>query len=286
MAETELPTYECILLDRDGPLTWLTLNRPEKLNAMNGVLLQELSAALDVLAKDGATRVIAVRGAGRAFCAGYDIERTDDAHEVDIVEDYLTHVGYLNRFMAIWDHPKPVIAAVHGYCLAGATQLCTFCDMTVIAEDAVVGWPSLPMGGGYISPLWVPLVGPKRAKQMSFVAGSRISGQTASDWGWANYAVPAAELEDSVRQLAHSIARIPAGTLRMKKMAINRVADAMGFRNIVPMGAETDALLHYSADVKALAALIQEHGLKQAIARFDEGSSTSPAPRAAADGLA
>ena len=247
MVSPQPPTYECIRLDRDGPLTWLTLNRPDKLNAMNRQLLEELSAALSVLAEDGATRVIAIRGAGRAFSAGYDIERSDDAHEVDIVDDYLTHAGYLNRFLQIWDHPKPVIA-----------------------EDAVVGWPSLPLGGGYISPLWVPLVGPKRAKQMSFVAGSRISGQTASDWGWANYAVPAAELEANVRELAVGIARIPASTLRMKKMAINRVADVMGFRTTVAMGAETDALLHYSAEVRALAALIQEHGLKAAIARFRE----------------
>jgi enoyl-CoA hydratase/carnithine racemase len=272
MVSPQPPTYECIRLDRDGPLTWLTLNRPDKLNAMSRQLLEELSAALSLLAEDEATRVIAIRGAGRAFSAGYDIERSDDAHEVDIVDDYLTHAGYLNRFLQIWDHPKPVIAAVHGYCLAGATQLCTFCDITVIAEDAVVGWPSLPLGGGYISPLWVPLVGPKRAKQMSFVAGSRISGQTASDWGWANYAVPAAELEANVRELALGIARIPASTLRMKKMAINRVADVMGFRTVVPMGAETDALLHYSAEVRALAALIQEHGLKEAIARFREGA--------------
>jgi enoyl-CoA hydratase/carnithine racemase len=274
MAKSSLPTFESILLERDGPLTWLTLNRPDKLNAMSKKLLEEFGTALDFLAEDLGTRVIAIRGAGRAFSAGYDIERSDDAHEVDIVDDYLTHAGYLNRFLAIYDHPKPVIAAVHGYCLAGATQLATFCDITVVAEDAVIGWPALPMGGGFISPLWVPLVGPKRAKQMSFVAGSRISGKTASDWGWANYAVPAAELEENVRQLALSISRIPASTLRMKKMAINRVADAMGFRNIVPMGAETDALLHYSAEVKALADLIQQHGLKGAIARFTDGPKT------------
>ena len=270
MAEAKLPTYQNILLDRDGPLTWLTLNRPEKLNAMSRALLEEFSAALAHLALDDSTRVIAIRGAGRAFSAGYDIERSDESHEVDIVDDYLTHAGYLDRFLEIWDHPKPVLACVHGYCLAGATQLCTFCDITVVAEDAVIGWPSLPLGGGYISPLWVPLVGPKRAKQMSFVPGSRISGRTASDWGWANYAVPAPDLEEDVSRLAASIATIPAATLRMKKMAINRVADVMGFRNIVPMGAETDALLHYSAGVKQLADLIQELGLKGAIARFKE----------------
>jgi enoyl-CoA hydratase len=275
MTPSSLPAYRAILLERDGPLTWLTLNRPDKLNAMNSTLLEELSAALALLAKHDDTRVIAIRGAGRAFSAGYDIERSDSASEteLDIVDDYEVHVGFLNRFLQIWDHPKPVIAAVHGYCLAGATQLCVFCDITVVAEDAVIGLPSMPTGGGYITPLWVPLVGPKRAKQMSFVAGSKISGKTASDWGWANYAVPASELEENVRQLAWSIARIPARTLRMKKLAINRVADVMGFRTAVPMGAETDALLHYSAAVKELMESIQEHGLKEAIARFNAADS-------------
>src|ERR1700682_14241 len=187
MTPSSLPAYKAILLERDGPLTWLTLNRPDKLNAMNGTLLEELSAALAVPAKHDDTRVIAIRGAGRAFSAGYDIERSDSAPEtdLDIVDDYEVHVGFLNRFLQIWDHPKPVIAAVHGYCLAGATQLCVFCDITVVAEDAVIGLPSMPTGGGYITPPWGPLVRPKRAKQMSFVAGSKISGKTASDWGWA-----------------------------------------------------------------------------------------------------
>ena len=270
MTAAALPTYRTILLEREGPLTWLTLNRPEKLNAMNATVLSEFSQALEVLETHEDTRVIVIRGAGRAFSAGYDIERSEDGpHEVDIVDDYVTHVGYLNRFMKIWDHPKPVIACVHGYCLAGATQMCVFTDLTVVAEDAVIGLPAMPLGGGYITPMWTPLVGPKRAKQMSFVAGSKISGKTASDWGFANYAVPRAELEQNVRELALSIARIPAPILRMKKMAINRVMDVMGFRNAVLMGAETDALLHYSGEVKALVGSIQEHGLKEAIARFD-----------------
>src|SRR5262245_1618400 len=276
----ELPGYETILLERDGPLTWLTFNRPERLNAMNTKLLDELRGALAVLAKDDDTRVIAIRGAGRAFSAGYDVQRDslEGSEHRDIVEDYDVHVGYIDRFLELWDHPKPIIAAVHGYCLAGATQLCVFCDITVLAEDAVIGLPSLPIGGGYITPLWVPLVGPKRAKQMSFVAGSQISGSTASDWGWANYAVPADELEADVRRLAHDIARIPSPVLRMKKVAINRVADVMGFRTIAPMGAEPDALLHYSEPGQGRFACIREHGLKGAIARFR--GEEPPAPKA------
>ena len=270
---TTLPDYQAIRLERDGGLTWLTLNRPERLNAMNWTLLEEFSQALDLLAKDEETRVIAIRGEGRAFCSGYDIERDEaeiSGHR-DIVDDHDLLVKHLSRFLQIWEHPKPVIACVHGYCLAGATQMCVFCDITVVAEDAVIGLPSIPIGGGYITPLWVPLVGPKRAKQMSFVAGSKISGRTASEWGWANYAVPADELEANVRDLAHEIAKIPAPILRMKKVSLNRVADVMGFRNIVQMGSETDALLHYSSAVSALTDMIRESGLKGAIARFNAG---------------
>jgi enoyl-CoA hydratase/carnithine racemase len=277
MAATGLGEYENLLLEREKGLTWLTLNRPHRLNAMSPALLNEFTQALAVLADDDQTRVIAIRGAGRAFCSGYDIERdsTKIGTDHDPVEDHDRLYKNMNRFLQIWDHPKPVIACVHGYCLAGATQLCVFCDITVVAEDAVIGLPSLPIGGGFITPLWTPLVGPKRAKQMSFVAGSKISGKTAADWGWANYAVPADELEDNVRQLALDIAKIPASVLRMKKIAINRVWDAMGFRNIVPMGAETDALLHAARDVKKLGAVLQQDGLKAAIARFNEGTAWS-----------
>jgi enoyl-CoA hydratase len=265
----DLPAYESILLERERALTWIVLNRPDKLNAMNATLLDEFADALRLLESDEQTRVVAIRGAGRAFSTGYDIERGEGPHEeVDIVEDYVVHADYIRRFMQIWDHPKPVLAAVHGYCLAGATQLCTFADMTIVADDAVIGWPMLPVGGGYISPLWVPLVGPKRAKQMSFVAGSRITGTTAADWGWANYAVPADDLMADVRKLAADIAKIPSSVLRMKKVAINRVADVMGFRNIAPMGAETDALLHYSSAIAEMTGSIREHGLKKAIALF------------------
>jgi enoyl-CoA hydratase len=274
-ATPELPSYRAIELERDGSLTWLSLNRPERLNAMNWTLLEELSKALTFLVTDATTRVVAIRGAGRAFCSGYDIERDESeiagAEERDIVEDHDLLVQHLSRFLQIWDHPKPIIAAVHGYCLAGATQLCVFCDITVVAEDAIIGLPALPAGGGFITPLWTPLVGPKRAKQMSFVPSSRISGTTASEWGWANYAVPAEELESNVRELARNIAKIPAPILRMKKMSINRVAEVMGFRTIVNMGAETDALLHFSNPVKQLAGMIRESGLKGAIARFDAG---------------
>jgi enoyl-CoA hydratase len=271
-----LASYETLKIENEGALTWLTLNRPDKLNAMSDQLLAELSDALDATARDDDVRVVAIRGAGRAFSTGYDISSDSDevggAHERDITDDRIRLTGNIDLFLKVWDHPKPVIAAVHGYCLAGATQLCVFCDVTVLAEDAKIGLPSIPIGGGYITPLWTWLVGPKRAKQMSFVAGSTIDGKTASDWGWANYAVPADQLEDDVRALAKEIAKIPAPILTVKKLAINRTMEIQGFRTAAPMGADYDALLHHSSPVKQLNDLIVEHGLKEAISRFDEGA--------------
>ncbi len=267
-------TYETLLVEHEGPISWITLNRPHRLNAMNDRLMAELGTALAELRTSGGP-VLGIRGAGRAFSSGYDIENDSEemtgSAERDITEDHNRLEGNLKRFLEIWDHPKPVIAAVHGYCLAGATQLCMFTDITVVAEDSRIGLPSLPMGGGYITPLWTPFVGPKRAKQMSFVPSSQIDGKTAELWGWANYAVPADELMDNVRELAARIATIPSPILRVKKMAINRVWDVMGFRNTVLMGAESDALLHASRPVQALNALITEHGLKGAIAKYSAG---------------
>lgn len=268
--------YETVRLDREGGLTWLVLNRPHRLNAMNWTLLRELSEALDYLATDDETRVIAIRGEGRAFCSGYDIEKDESeiGEERDIVDDYELLLSHVNRFIKIWDHPKPVIGAIHGYCLAGGTQLAVYTDITVVAENAVIGLPSIPAGGGFITPMWTPFVGPKRAKQMSFVPASKISGTTAAEWGWANYAVPEDELFDDVRRLAQEISKVPAPILRMKKMAINRVADIMGFRTTATLGAETDALLHYSSSVTALADMIRESGLKGAIERFNAGEGS------------
>jgi enoyl-CoA hydratase len=267
---------DAILLERDGSLAWLTLNRPEKLNAINPAMLQELDAALAELKGDDGVRVVALRGAGRAFSSGFDLSprpasSPQPAPESDIVHDFDRFSGTVKFFEQIWDYPKPVIAAVHGYCLAGATQLCLSCDITVVADDAQIGFPSIPVGGGFISPMWMLYVGPKRAKQMSFVAGSKISGTTAADWGWANYSVPAADLIEDVTELARRIAKTPPGILRMKKYSINRAAEIQGFRTIPGLGAETDALLHASGEVKEMQGWIRTDGVREAIRRFEEG---------------
>jgi len=270
-----MTSYECLLVDDEGPVTWITLNRPHRLNAMNDQLLRELDDALRVL--QGTTnRVVVIRGEGRAFCSGYDLSA--DSEEIGYaasrgpVHDRDRLLANIELWTRIWRHEQPIIAAVHGYCIGGGAQLASMVDITVVADDALIqSSPSLPIGGGYLSPLWVHLVGPKRAKLMSFDAGRTISGTKAALWGWAAEAVPAEELQHYVRDLAFSIARTPGNLLRLKKEAINRVTELEGLITYARTGAETDALLHLTPEVLEIQAWIRELGLKGAIQRFREG---------------
>lgn len=267
--------FRTVEVEREGRVAWLVLNRPDRLNALNGALLDDYRGALRDLADDAGVSVIVVRGSGRAFCSGYDISADEEeiggSKERGVVADRRRLERNVEIFMEAWRHPKPVIAAVHGYCLAGGTQLATLCDITVVAEDAVIGMPSVPLGGGYISPMWVPLVGPKRAKQMSFLTGGQISGATAAAWGWANFATPADGLLAEVGELARQIAKTPLELLTVKKASINRAADIAGWSTIMPLGAESDALLHASDSVRRMNEEIMSRGMKQARAAFAAG---------------
>ena len=262
-----------VLWERVDGLGYITLNRPEKLNALSGPLLREFDAVLEEARRDDEARVIIIRGAGRAFSAGYDLapDAEGRADRGDVVDDRDRLQANIDRWLRVWDFPKPVIAQVHGYCLAGATQLCVMTDLTIVAEDARIGFPSIPIGGGYISPMWTWLVGPKRAKEMAFIPGSQIDGRTAAAWGFANRAVPADRLADDVRATAEQIAVVPAKILKLKKASVNRTMDVQGFRVAVGFGAETDAILHYSEPVENLSRMIRTEGLKGAIDRFRAG---------------
>jgi enoyl-CoA hydratase len=265
--------YRSIRIEHHGPITWVVLDRPDKANALSTELLDEFSHALAALTEEGGA-VIGIRGEGRGFSAGYDLDQVGTAGRLDPVADRARLQRNLERWLAIWDHPKPVIAAVHGYCIAGATQLCVFADITVVAHDAKIGEPALPIGGGYIAPLWAPLVGPKRAKELAFVPGNSIDGRTAVEWGWANHSVPAENLVDVVQDLAARIAKTPRDVLRVKKLSINRAMESMGTRHATSSVAEMDALLHTSPEVVDLRRWVAEVGMKEAFARFRTEATT------------
>jgi enoyl-CoA hydratase len=268
-------SLETITLAREGRVARLTLNRPDQLNAIDSRMLREIKGALDSLAADRGHRVCVIEGAGRAFCAGFDVRNYGGASkgpDHSAVDAYVDLEDRMRSLMAPWDHPLPVVAAVHGHCLAAGSILAAFCDITVVADDAVIGLPSIPLGGGYITPTWVHLVGPKRAKQMSFVAGSQISGVQAASWGWANHSVPADRLAAEVAELASAIARTPAGVLRIKKASINRMVELGGLRTGALLGAQGDALAHQDPGVETIRAAVRRDGLKQAIQQFRDGT--------------
>jgi enoyl-CoA hydratase len=281
---TVTPRFDTIVVEVDGPIARLILNRPEKLNAMTDHLLEEFGQALDHLAGLKSVRAVVIRGAGRAFCVGYDL--SPEEHEIgeadirDSIEDRDRLLANIDLFTRIWRHPVPVIAAVHGHCAGGGTQIASFADITLVTDETVImASPSLLIGGGYLSPLWVHLVGPQRAKLMSFDAGRRITGKVAAEWGWATLSFPEEKFDGEVESLVRSIARTPGNVLRMKKEAINRVTEMQGFLTYARMGVETDALIHQSEEVREVRAWIKQLGLKEAIERFTlHGQSDRTAP--------
>lgn len=262
-----------IRTEDDGPLTWIVLDRPSHANSMSTEMLDQFSGELERLRTAGGP-VIAIRGEGKGFSAGFDVGQVGIPKAADPVADRARLRRNVERWLAIWDHPKPVITAVHGYCLAGATQLCVYSDITVVTEDAKIGEPMVPIGGGYIAPLWATLVGPKRAKELAFVPGNSIDGKTAVEWGWANHCVRGDELLSSVRALAERIALVPPDVLAIKKASINRAMEAMGHRRAADAVSEMDTLLHLSPSVLALREDIAGKGLKAAMARFAGDTST------------
>ncbi len=259
--------------ERLGRVTRIWLNRPDKHNAINRVMLEGLDAGLRHFAGDEPTRVIVIAGRGPSFCAGFDVDRGEHGFQPaqDPVSDAVDLERRLTRFFSVWDSPKPVIVAAHGHCLAAATILASFADLTLVAKDARIGYSTIPLGGGYLEPLWVHLVGPKRAKQIGLIPGQVITGTQAAEWGWANEAVEPDRLMDEALDIATRMSRMPADLLRLRKHAINRMVELTGFREGAMMGAQTDALLHQSPGVKKLRAAISAHGLKEAIRQFQAG---------------
>lgn len=263
-----------LLIEHRGPISWIVLNRPEAANALSGPLLEQFSAALETLRTEGGP-VIGIRANGKGFCAGMDLGQYGGAAAIDPVADSDRLRRNVERWLVMWEHPKPVIAAVHGYCAGVGGQMCTFADITIVSDDVQISEPGVPIGGGFVAPTWVAHVGPKRAKEFAFIPGNTIDAQTAVAWGWANHAVPADKLIEAVEALAGRIAQVPPDVLRVKKQSINRAADAAGFREALGAIAESDALLHLSPAVLAVRERMAQEGLKAVLADYRGPSSTA-----------
>lgn len=261
---------ETILYEVADRIAYVTLNRPEKLNAITTLLQQELLDALDDAATDPTVHVAVVRGAGRGFCAGYDLTGGGPTAPGPVGDRaWLERV--VRGWLRIWDLPIPVIAQVHGQCLAGGTQLAAICDVTIAADDARVGTAQLPLGAGYVAAFWTWLVGAKKAKEIFLRKGTTITAQEATDMGLFNRVVPADRLDAEVAQFAAEMARTPKDLLVLEKLAINRAFEAGGSRDALFQGIDVDAIAHTAPAVREMNRYIRDNGLKEALRAFQSG---------------
>ena len=203
--------------ERDGRIARITLNRPKVLNAIDNELPGALSEAVARADADPAVHVMVLSGAGRAFCAGYDLTHyatgeggSDAVQEMpwDPIQDYAFMWANTQHFMALWRALKPVICKVHGFALAGGSDIALCADLTLVAEDAEIGYMPARVWGCPTTAMWVYRLGPEKAKRLLFT-GDRISGREAADMGLVLKAVPAAMLDDEVEALARRMAGVP-----------------------------------------------------------------------------
>jgi enoyl-CoA hydratase/carnithine racemase len=271
-AATEPRGGEAVLLTEDlGPIRRLTLNRPGSLNALDHELLEAIDAAFAAAARDEGVRAVILRGAGRAFCAGYDLHedaaegaKDDAAWRTELRRD-------TERLLRILEHPKPVIVSVHSYCLAGGTDLMLACDLAVASEDAVFGYVDVRFGSGVVSMLLPWVVGVRAAKEMVFTGEDRVSAREAFRIGLVNRVVARDELDAATIALAEEIAKNEPFVVQSMKASINRVWEQAGLRSALEANTELDVAIE-TANVPArdeFRRVTQEQGLKAAIAWRD-----------------
>ncbi len=267
-AATDRP-FDTVQVEHAGALCWLTLDRPDKGNALNPHVLDEIDAVLADVAANRSIRVLILRGRGRGFCAGHELGRDRGPDDVISVLERMQRT--FGTFERIWSLPKPVIASVHGYCIGAATQLAESCDLIAVSSDVQIGLPKLPMGAGLTPPMLALSVGVRRAKMLAYDIGSTIDGPTALDWGWANVCTEEDQLEHEVTALAQRIARSPLAVLAGQKAALNRVAALQGFWLSATAGLEMDAMHHFARTGEPTSRAIKELGVKGAIDLFTRG---------------
>ncbi len=267
--------YTVILIDEPAPhVRRITMNRPDKRNALNHALRGEILHALRTGDMDPEVHIQIIRGAGSCFSAGYELGGGNKGQDMPFFTaegegQWPRHVT--EGWMSIWDLSKPVIAQVHGYCLAGGSELATGCDLVYMAEDAQMGYPAVRFGVPDMHfHAW--LVGMRKGMEM-MLTGDSIDGMEAERRGWATTAVPAEELEAYTIQIAERIAQLPLDLVRLNKRTIHRQMEAMGFRNGIRAGTElcslgihTESMAEFLAkarpDGKGLTAALQERDEK------------------------
>jgi enoyl-CoA hydratase len=226
---------ETVLYEAADGVATLTLNRPDRLNTIVPELIGDLRAGLERAWGEKEVRAIRLRGAGRMFCAGYDIDWGSEMEAADLdrpwdpIADYQGMSRFVDAYMELWRSPKPVIAQVHGFCVGGGTDFALCSDLIVCAEDCRIGYPPARVWGSPTTSMWVYRLGLERTKRL-LLTGDALDGRTAAEWGLASEAVPADELDEAALALARRVAQLPSNQLHMMKLLVNQAYEQMGLR--------------------------------------------------------
>jgi enoyl-CoA hydratase len=269
-----------VLYERHGRIARITLNRPEVLNAIDGDLPRELAEAVASADGDPEVHVIVLAGAGRAFCAGYDLAcyaQATGANSVtqempwDPMKDYAFMMRNTELFMSLFRSRCPVICKVHGFAVAGGSDIALCSDIIVMAEDARIGYMPVRVWGCPTTAMWLYRLGPERAKRMLFT-GDKIDGREAERLGLVLKAVPAETLDAEVEALAHRIATVPQNQLMMQKLMVNQSLLNMGLQTTQMIATVFDGITRHSPEGLNFKRRAEEMGWKQAVEERDAGT--------------
>ncbi|MEO8558930.1 MAG: crotonase/enoyl-CoA hydratase family protein [Rhodospirillales bacterium] len=269
-----------VLYDGDGRIGRITLNRPEAMNAINHELPLDLAEAVRQANDDKKVHVIVLSGNGPAFCAGYDLlkyAQNDGSNTFtqtmpwDPMKDYKAMMRNNDCFMSLWRSYKPVIAKVHGYAVAGGSDIALCSDIIFMAENARIGYMPTRVWGCPTTAMWVYRIGAEKAKRMLFT-GDKISGKEAQELGLVYKAVPQTELDAEVEAMAERMAGVPQNQLMMQKLMINQAYDNMGLNNTQMIATLFDGITRHSPEGLNFKARAEERGWKEAVKERDQGT--------------
>ena len=275
-------TFKHLTYETDGRIATITLNRPERLNAIIRGMPQEIREAVEKANDDNAVHVIVVTGAGRSFCAGYDLvdyaERRNNAAggqdattgPWDPMVDFAMMSRNTQDFMSLWRSMKPTIAKVRGHAVAGGSDIALCCDLVVMADDAKIGYPPARVWGIPTPAMWIYRLGPEKAKRM-LLTGDLVTGKEAAAMGLVLESVPESELNSRVVALATRIAAVPKNQLMMVKLTVNQAVESMGLAQTQMFATLFDGIARHSPEGVWFKRLAEEKGFKEAVRQRDAG---------------
>ena len=268
-----------VLYEKDGLIGRVTLNRPEKLNAINDDMPRDLEEAIMLANDDPDISVIILSGNGKAFCSGYDLSEYAKGNESnkftqkmpwDPIKDYQTMWNDTQHFMSIWKSLKPVICKVHGFAIAGGSDIALCSDMIIMADNAEIGYMPSRIWGTPTTAMWVHRIGPEKAKKMLFT-GDKINGKEAEKIGLVLESVSPENLDERVETLANRIKTVPINQLAMQKMVINQYMETSGITQMQRLSTIFDGISRHSPEGIQFQKRVEEKGWKEAVRERDQG---------------